>query len=55
MAMQKHIFIILLAVLLVSCGEKQNTGKEANKKEEKKNVIVPQFSGDSAYQFVKAR
>ena len=53
--MKKYIITILAVLVLASCGDKQNTGKEANKKEEKKNVIVPQFSGDSAYQFVKAQ
>lgn len=53
--MRKYILIVLLAGLFVSCGEKQNAGSEANKKEEKPKVFIPQFKGDSAYQFVKAQ
>ena len=55
MKMKKYIITIIIALLVASCGDKQNIGNEANKKAEKKNIIVPQFSGDSAFQFVKAQ
>lgn len=54
-AMQKHIFIIALALLLVSCNDKPNNDNNINKKDEKTNVVIPQFNADSAYQFVKAQ
>lgn len=55
MAMQKHILIIALAVLLASCGDKPNNGNNTNKKDEKKDITVPQFNADSAFQFVKTQ
>ena len=53
--MQRHLLIISLALLLASCGDKPSNGNEINKKDEKKNIVVPQFDGNSAYQFVKAQ
>ena len=55
MAMQKYIFILALALLLVSCGGKPDNGGETTKKDDKKNIVIPQFSGDSAFQFVKSQ
>ena len=53
--MQKHLIIIALILLLASCGDKPNNGNDISKKDEKKSIVVPQFDGNLAFQFVKAQ
>lgn len=53
--MKKYIITILAALVLASCGEKQNQNTATRKDEMKKNIVVPTFNADSAYHFVKAQ
>ena len=51
--MKKHLIIILsAALLLAACTGKQGTNDPNGKQEPKKNIVVPQFNADSAYQYV---
>ena len=50
--MKKILIIITAAFLLASCGDKKPNEASKDKKDTKKNVTVPNFNADSAYQFV---
>ena len=50
--MKKYLFILAVASLLAACTGKPETNDPNGKQDRKKNVVVPQFSADSAYQFV---
>ena len=50
--MKNHLFIIAAAILLAACTGKPKTNDPNNKQEPKKTVVVPQFTADSAYQYV---
>jgi hypothetical protein len=53
--MKNITLVIVLALLVASCGEKQRKGTPQSKQESNKTVAVPTFSADSAYQFVAAQ
>ena len=53
--MKKTFFIIIAALLLASCGEKQPKGNDAPKTGVRKKVVTPDFNADSAYHFVAAQ
>ena len=50
--MKKSLIIIVAALLLASCGEKQPKEIPTTVEKPKKTVVVPNFNADSAYQFV---
>ena len=52
----KKLFIILgIIIIAVSCESNSNPKSQSSTESEKKTVVVPAFSGDSAYWFVKAQ
>lgn len=49
----KHIlFILTLAILLASCGEKKPQEQNVTTEKPKKTITVPQFNADSAFHYV---
>lgn len=49
--MKKIIIVLFVLITFVSC-ESDNKPSQTTHKQEKKNVVVPAFNGDSAYYFV---
>ena len=50
--MKRFLLFVGIVITFISC-DNGNAPKQTAQKQEKKNVVVPAFSGDSAYYFVK--
>lgn len=50
--MKKLYILVAVVFVLCACGEKQPKGPASPATNDKKNIVVPQFSADSAYRFV---
>ena len=50
--MKKVLYFLVIAICFASC-ENEKKPQQTVQKQEKKNVVVPAFVGDSAYYFVK--
>ena len=51
----KKVFLILGILIAFAACENEKKPQQTMQKQEKKNVVVPAFVGDSAYYFVKAQ